>query len=635
MPDGVTKTQILEESHSLGARYVLDAVYTLEELGLQSFPVTSLGKVKKEKLRRAVAALRKANEPVIGRPVAYTWELPQNSTKPLTEILVDLWEQLSGTRPSKDESIIYLSDSITLLRYCDSVLRYCGKRIYLQDFADHDTIEKQAQLLIMRDQRQANFSVTSATAVTKKIKTEVLHRRRFGAFRKRSDHHTSRPQQSYASPPDCQIWPSAEKMLAHFGIDESGIEDIVTVRETLLRMLDGQRPQSYHTRMVFWVDGIGGEEIRRGLEEALISRPMLRSIAYNDPKRKMCQAILSPSQTLFDQLIHEMEVDTEYDAVILTKDDSRATHSGPFMFRADLVRIRETGDHYLSMTYNHAVIDALSMTPWHHDLDRLIQDEGAQVPALTPYKLFADLISQYEESAPAKKCVAYHVKKLRGISRFQQALWPPQMAPGWMVSNDENSIDFFARNEARKQVWNGEWETRAPEFQYPRCGRVLCLPQLNKLKQTHGIEPSLFAKSALVIFNILQTGSSYALFNTFESGRSWPFVPDWMEMLLPPAMSIDGPTLQWVLNMTEVIHDETILEFLQRLNVEREELRENQHAPWDQIIRDLGDEGDTALDASYRQAFVWDMSMGFNLSRGLRDGFTSMHPIARYDWGDW
>ncbi|ENH70957.1 hypothetical protein FOC1_g10008327 [Fusarium oxysporum f. sp. cubense race 1] len=99
-------------------------------------------------------------------------------------------------------------------------------------------------------------------------------------------------------------------------------------------------------------------------------------------------------------------------------------------------------------------------------------------------------------------------------------------------------------------------------------------------------------------------------------------------------MSIDGPTVQWVLNMTEVARSETVLEFLQRMLAESEETKEHEHVPWNKVVQNLSDEGPAAVDASFRQSFVWDVSLAMSLAKGPQSHFTSLEPIARYDWPD-
>ncbi|KPM39603.1 hypothetical protein AK830_g6974, partial [Neonectria ditissima] len=174
-----------------------------------------------------------------------------------------------------------------------------------------------------------------------------------------------------------------------------------------------------------------------------------------------------------------------------------------------------------------------------------------------------------------------------------------------------------------------------PDFRYPRSGRVVGLPSLAALRDRHAVQPAVLARAAVVLFNVLQTGASHALFSSWESGRSWPFVPPWMDRLLPPAMSIDGPTAQWLLNMTEVVPDESVAAFLRRVAREQDLLKRHEHVPWNRVVQALRDEGDVAETASFRQSFVWDVSIAMGIARADRADFKTLEPVARYDWADW
>lgn len=621
----------MKNSRSIDPRYALDSVYTLGELGLEKFPVTSLGKVKKEVLRQKLAKLRQPIQPAELQPVVPERQLDVQPAQKYIEQLLDIWEKLSGTRPAITDSVMLLADSITLLRYCDQVLRVCGQRLYLQDFTENDTVEKQAQLLLSREMQQDRLAIAQGHQTNGFRNTSVVLIQQFQtSLVVRQDQH-DQP----LSVDEKDIWRSAREKLASVGLPDTDVEDIMQVRDSLHRTAIGLRPQSYHNRMVFRVRGISYDQVRRGLERALSSRPMLRTVLFEAPNRLPFHAVLSLSPALFEKLVHSVEVETEVEAMERAKDDSAEGHSYPFMFQSDLVKIGSGDQYHLIFTFNHSVIDALSITQWHRELDRWIQDSNLEIPALTPYKLFADLFNQYEESEPAQKSVKFHVKRLRGISRFERALWPPQKAPGMMISNDEGSCYAEQRREIRDKVWEGEWGTRAAEFQYPRSGRVIGLPGLARLREKYAIQPSLFAKSAIVLFNVLQTGASYALFNSWESGRSWPFIPRWMDKLLPPSMSIDGPTVQWLLNMSEVVSDETIAEFLQRMMSEQDQMKQHEHVPWNRVVQGLRDEGAMAEAASFRQSFVWDVSIAMHFAGGDRTDFKTLEPVARYDWADW
>ncbi|KAI5464893.1 hypothetical protein BGZ63DRAFT_461888 [Mariannaea sp. PMI_226] len=628
MPKETSKAQLIDISRSVDPRYTLSTIYTIEDLGLEKFPVTSLGKVKKALLRERLEQLHRSKQ-------SGSESLSQDAqpSQKYVSKLLGIWEQLCGTRPSQCDNIAYLADSITLLRYCDEVLHTCGQRLYLQDFADNETVEKQAHLLLTREIRQVtlNLAQGSLSRYTQPIFKAPICSIQYsppvaGIY--------SQKNPRLLLMDDDEIWRAARSRVSDIGFSKADIEDVMVIRDSLHRTAVGLRPQSYHNRTVFRVREIPYEKIRRGLEKALATRPLLRALMFETANRVPYHAILQSSPALLVRLIHDSQVLAEADALERAKNETSEDHSSPFMFQSNIVQIG-SGDHYfLIFTFSHSVIDALSVTQWLNELDRWIQDSNLELPSLTPYCLFNDLFSQYGNSDPARASVAFHVKRLRGISRFRRALWPPQRAPGMMISSDQGSPYVSERRNIRNQVWAGKWERYVSAFQFPRSGRVVALPGLASLIRTHGIIPSLFTKGAIVLFNVLQTGSSHALFTSWESGRSWPFVPPWMESLLPPAMSIDGPTVQWLLNMCEVIHDETCVEFLQRVASEHEQIKQFEHVPWNCVLRGLRDEGDMAELASFRQSFVWDMSMAMNFGNGNRRDFKTLEPVARYDWPD-
>ena len=573
-------------------------------------------------MAKAVIAFRSSRRPLASSSIK------SDKLQELTQILIQAWEKLSGDFPSKDDRFAYFSDSITLLRYCDAVSRHSGRRLYLQDLVQHDTIEKQAKLLLERAEPKFGQGIN---ALRNERDSCVNGNDDFDSTCGLPDTGSS----SSSASPSSQLWTAAEQRLASLGLTECKVEDVITVRESLQRMISGQRPQSFHVRVVFRVSNTPNDQIRRGVEKGLVHRSVLRAIACRSSDQVSFHAIPEAHPQLFDRQIRQVTVRTEQEAKDLCSDDRAQLHSSDFMLLVDIIKIEETSQCYFSMTYNHSIMDAIFLMQWHQELSQLIDgvDEWTS-PMQRSYNLFADLYHQYQDSLPARESVSFHVRRLRGISRFKQALWPPQRAPGWMISNDEASPHAQARRQVREQVWGGTWDDRASEFRYPRRSRVVSLPRLSALRQELGIDAAMFARCALSIFNVLQTGSSHAVFNSWESGRTWPFVPDWIQRHLPPPMSIDGPTVERILNMVEVSLSETVREFFTRMMREYAQSRRHEHAPWDKVVSELREEGAIAQDASFRQAFIWDASIGMSLSQEYCEDNKVLEPVARYDWAD-
>ncbi|UKZ76168.1 hypothetical protein TrVFT333_003864 [Trichoderma virens FT-333] len=619
----VSKGKVMDKAKLLGPQYALDAVYTLEELGIECVPVTSIGKPKKAILADIVTKQRLANQ-------TKTLKMKKKDEVSLLETqLREIWDQLVGVRPSKTDDIFSLADSITLLRYCDAVLRVLGRQLYLQDLSKNATIEKQAKLLVSRDAPTA-----TETEIEKRSIAEI-YQPEDGCISlpKRGQDYSPNQNPLFGDRGKYDLLAAAQEQIKRFGLDGSDVEDVIPIRGSMYRTIVGQRPQSYRIRLAFRIRDATISQIYNGLFRWIASRPLLRTVLLGT-QGLLYHTVVRHSQHLFQKLVSEVEVRTEKEAKEVYEDSSEDTHSLMFMFSAIIIKIKETGQYLLRITYSHSIADALTLLPWHRDLDRLIHNSSIIIPAQTPYRLFADLLTEYQDSLPAQRAVSFHVQRLRGISRYKSALWPKQLSPGMMIGNDRSSFYAAEREAVRDQIWKGEWQAKADEFQFPRRSRIVRLPNMAKMRNLYNLEPVLFTKCALTLFNVLQTKSSVALFTSWESARSWPFVPEWIANSLPPAMSIDGPTVEWILNMFEIKREETLIDLIQRMVLEQEQIRRHEHAPWEKVVQELREEGSVAIDASFRQSFVWDVSMGVAASRGFRSDFETLEPVARYDWPD-
>ncbi|UNI22879.1 putative NRPS-like protein biosynthetic cluster [Purpureocillium takamizusanense] len=630
LPDNITKPQISEKAKDLGPKYTIDHVYTLQEIGLERWPVTSLGKPKKGLLTEAVVARFRSSVMASSS---------QRAQGPASQQLADVcstlqavWYALTGDKPGKDDTLAYLSDSIALLRYCDGALRETGRRLYLQDLAVHDTIEKQVKLLLDRESEHSDEDSSAQRNPT--------DYRRFLVERKEElckDDLTMVKPHHYASMSPRELWDVGCRRLISIGLQRSNVEDIIPIRDSLQGMAAGSRPQSFHVRVNFRVAGVAQSKIRQALESGLREHPILRAVVATPPIGPMFHVVVEAGTELFARQIKEQTAVCEEQATQMCSDDATSSQAPEFMFSATIISIKNTNQCLLSMTYSHSVMDAMFLLQWHKDLASLVSGKPQTQSMRTPYILFADLHRDYQDSLAAQRDIRFHVQRLRGISRLQSALWPPQRAPGWMVSSDKDAPQAEARQKAREAIWKGEWNgQKEREFRFPHRSRLVSLPSLLVLRQACGIEAPILARCAVVLFSIMQTKSRFAVYSSYEGGRSWPFVPDWMQGCLPPPMSVDGPTVERVVNMVEVRPEETVREFFARMKLDFEQTVRHQHAPWGGILKELKEEAPTAVEATLRQSFVWDVSMGMALSPQYQEEKSSsiLEPVSRHDWPD-
>ncbi|KAM3545909.1 hypothetical protein ARSEF1564_001190 [Beauveria bassiana] len=611
-PDDIPNSAIFEKARSLGSKYTLGAIYDLSQLGLDEMPVTSLQKPRRQLLKTALAKFIKAG----GEQGLPQLQL-QGTTREqdiLVEKLATVWEDLCGLRPQLRQSVHTFADSILLLQYCDRVFRLVQVPLYIQDLFESKDIYAQADLLLQR---------RSGTIPASDWGLEV------------PDGGHDAPEIKVSVNVDCQEEPCfiPTSVLPAAAMPES----VIPLRASQYRLVEGQRPQSYHIRLIYHIPQLSGARIIQALQILVSKTVLLRSILTKSKATGEWQHVLC-GESLVNDVIHESEtVATEEEGKILLTQESSSSLQLPYAFCANVIKCFDTSNHFLVLFFNHAIVDAMSLWSILRNLDALLHDQTTTLPKPVPYSVWADLWQQNRRNDLSRRAVAYLAARLRGISRFPSALWPPQRSPGWMIADDSDSSSssqLAARNAARESVWNGTWASLAEGLRFPRRGRIVRLPQLPALHAAHGITADVLARCALILLNVRQTRAPYAVFSSWEAARSWPFVPGWMQAHLPPAMAVDGPTTQWRLNMYSVAGDETALGFLKRIQVEEAALAEHNHAPWDDVKAALSEEAAVAEDASFRQGFVWDVTLGMSAQDRRHSIYKILEPISRHDWPD-
>lgn len=76
-------------------------------------------------------------------------------------------------------------------------------------------------------------------------------------------------------------------------------------------------------------------------------------------------------------------------------------------------------------------------------------------------------------------------------------------------------------------------------------------------------------------------------------------------MYLLAEYSIDGPNLELVVLATRVDHNQTLFSMMQALQDEQAFLNTNSHAPYYDLLRELGEDGEIAEEVLRRQIFNW------------------------------
>lgn len=245
---------------------------------------------------------------------------------------------------------------------------------------------------------------------------------------------------------------------------------------------------------------------------------------------------------------------------------------GP-MFRVLLYDIKETGGAAILISVNHSVIDAtFVMQLVMDDLDRAFAlaakssvsaDIMTQLPTHIDYKVWADSYYNLRTSSEARAATKWHVKRLKSIA-------------------DHVKVDKVL------PPWSG-----APRGTDPiRCSAEL--PDVDKLRSEHPhITPMVLVKAAVALMEVERTGYTHAVFHNLEAARTnFPFMTQMMLERAPglfEGTDVGGPTFQTVFNVVEVDRsaEETVLEFLERMQEDQTGLTKHASAPLKEIVKEM------------------------------------------------
>jgi hypothetical protein len=134
----------------------------------------------------------------------------------------------------------------------------------------------------------------------------------------------------------------------------------------------------------------------------------------------------------------------------------------------------------------------------------------------------------------------------------------------------------------------------------------------------------------LALLNIKRTGHTHALFANLQADRAtFPFIPKSMATLSQyEATDVAGPTIECVINLVEIKPDETVLQFLLRMQDEQNNLTKHASAPWRDIMTGLGSAGDLIPTITQSQIFNWVPGMG-TTGTNPNENFKVLNAVAR------
>ena len=592
-------------SSELGLANVPTTYITLEDLGITSFPMTVSGKVRKDKLRRAVLEYLSDKERLKDEANLNNVYQELETQQGVIRILARLLGQSEDTLPL-EKPIHELLDSINILR-----LQALVKRDFNKDVAMSDILQATSIRLLSQRLRSSQASNPEALSFSNRQgppgPDDMVH-----ALGDASRVSKTRELAVVA--------------LTKIGMRWDDVEDIMPLsgHPGTLSGLPGKAAGEY--RASFIARHVTTAKMHEAVESALAHWSVFRSIVVPFDATPLL-VILRANTKWCEMVISQVaDLETPQDLCTLVLPDSSKNtvnaKDGNPLVRVAIANVKSTGTAGVVILMNHITMDSISFGAFRQVLELLLDGKAVTEPGV-PYKIFADMHYQYSTSLNAQLSIAFHATRLRGIGYLRDRCWPPQRSPGWIIGDPEGrslSIGFplVASSERQEIDADGGRSGHVGITQYAR------LERLSDLNAQHRISAPVVFKAACALLNSHFSGESDVLFSNTQAGRQWPFMDDAIVRYLPNPIAIAGNTLNVVVNRIHIEPSQRVGAFLEGLETEQRQLTAHTHAPADRIRTELGSADAAAFYSAKRQVLNWGPHL---LGAVAREAQAELEPV--------
>ena len=535
IPRSVFYDRILKE---LGVMFALETVVNLKELGVEDWPTTATGKVRKVDVRLMVIEHLR-HDSIFPTPMAVR--------EPTEAALTRIWARFSGVPEEQISSATSLEgmvDSVTVMRFRSQVKKELGKTFSLEELRQNPNIAKQTAILNRQQEIRSRGDEAGLQPV------------REGPPRLSDIVHTRGKQDVFD-----EIRRDTEKQLQSMGLlwDED-VEEVLPIYDYLVawRAMTG----SIAYRNVFKCSSTTTKQLRSAMEIVLPRHGMLRTILVYSPSAGFSWVMIRSSKQWFDlSVIDGGNLKTSEDLLTVDMRSPELNNSKPLpLFWIKLYFIEATQSAGFVVYGDHSTYDAHSfLSLFVEDLGNVLENTTATLPSRPPYSVFANAYYNYRASVPAQIKLDYHTSRSLGISNRPRAFWPSETFQS-MNASPERSADQLLLEGNMTPGLVGITKHISIDMHN------------NQYLKVHKIPHSVAIKAAIAIYNTQQTGHPYAWFTNLQMCRYYPFLPEQIASRLPDIMDMPGATIEGFFEEVQLTFSEPLSAFLPRLNAQQNEL---------------------------------------------------------------
>ena len=568
---------------NLGAAFALERVFDLREIGVDDFPRTASGKVRKVDIRRLVQELlwRESN--------TSSFTSPGSTETALTKI----WARFLGMPQDRilpTMSLEGIVDSVTVMRFRHQVRKELGKVISLEEINKNTNIKAQAQILDSKKERLLAGASPMTSRQSAPSVDDVVQ--------------AGGNLVEYA-----QIRELVERTLHGLGLSwDEDVEDVLPIWDFGQAFLDNQSGfRSGRFRLAFICSDLTRIQIRTALEKTLSNHGILRTLAVRHGSLNHSHVVIRPSSRWFEAAITDVKSVEDLEglrALHLSLPEKENTLPAPVpLFHITVSFVESQGSAAFIVYANHSVFDATSLSMFLEDFGNVLVNHVPELPSRTSYSLFAKAYHSHRASLRSQISLKHHISRLKGISGLRDALWPVRSSSSVLELGETSPEHDKASPPKTCDRILAQGATSPGVKGFTRRAKFVAI---SKLQSEHKVSHAVVIKAAVALLNVQQTGQSHALLANTQLARSWPFLEPQIADLLPDPMDLPGPTIELVFNKIEIRPEERVLTFLQRLQSDQDGLTEHAQVPIWALREQLGGEdGDVLVEILQRQFFQY------------------------------